>query len=149
MSRISSIPISARRWLMSWVAPTVPCPITSRSILRPRDATPRRINPASSALAMLRCFFRTARRRISCAGTPFVKVARAWWDSHGENFETHLELVTELDHVMSTLLDDLESRGLLEHTLVITLSEMGRTPSINQGLGRDHWASAWSASLSG
>ncbi|MBI3864729.1 MAG: DUF1501 domain-containing protein [Planctomycetia bacterium] len=88
-------------------------------------------------------------RRLIEAGTPFVKVARAWWDSHGQNFETHLELVTELDHVMSTLLDDLAERGLLEKTLVITLGEFGRTPQINPSLGRDHFASAWSASLSG
>jgi uncharacterized protein (DUF1501 family) len=88
-------------------------------------------------------------RRLAEAGVPFVSVSRAWWDSHGENFETHLELVSELDHVMSTLLDDLESRGLLQSTLVITLAEFGRTPRINQGLGRDHFASAWSTSLSG
>lgn len=88
-------------------------------------------------------------RRLIEAGTPFVKVARAWWDSHGQNFETHLELVTELDHVMSTLLDDLEDRGLLEDTLVITLAEFGRTPKINGSLGRDHFARAWSASLTG
>jgi hypothetical protein len=88
-------------------------------------------------------------RRLIEAGVPFVRVARAWWDSHGQNFETHLELVTELDHVMATLLDDLSERGLLENTLVITLSEFGRTPSINASLGRDHFASAWSASLSG
>ncbi len=88
-------------------------------------------------------------RRLVEAGVPFVKVGRAWWDSHGENFETHLELVTELDHVMSTLLDDLRDRGMLDNTLVVTLSEFGRTPRINQGLGRDHFASAWSVSLSG
>jgi uncharacterized protein (DUF1501 family) len=88
-------------------------------------------------------------RRLIEAGTPFVKVARAWWDSHGQNFETHLELVHELDHVMSTLLDDLKERGLLEKTLVITLGEFGRTPLINGQLGRDHFATAWSASLSG
>ncbi len=88
-------------------------------------------------------------RRLIEAGTPFVKVGRAWWDSHGQNFETHLELVSELDHVMSTLLDDLEQRGLLEDTLVVTLGEFGRTPKINASLGRDHFASAWSASLSG
>ncbi len=88
-------------------------------------------------------------RRLIEAGTPFVKVSRAWWDSHGQNFETHLELATELDHVMSGLLDDLEQRGLLENTLVITLSEFGRTPAINPSLGRDHFASAWSATLSG
>lgn len=88
-------------------------------------------------------------RRLVEAGTPFVKVGRAWWDSHGQNFETHLELVTELDHVMSTLLDDLKERGLLEKTLIITLGEFGRTPQINASLGRDHFASAWSSSLSG
>ncbi|MBW3595767.1 MAG: DUF1501 domain-containing protein [Planctomycetes bacterium] len=88
-------------------------------------------------------------RRLSEAGVPFVKVGRAWWDSHGQNFETHLELVTELDHVMSALLDDLAERGLLENTLVVTLSEFGRTPRINASLGRDHFASAWSATLSG
>src|SRR5204863_172531 len=88
-------------------------------------------------------------RRLIEAGVPFVKVARAWWDSHGQNFETHLELVSELDRVMSTLLDDLAERGLLEKTLVITLGEFGRTPQINPSLGRDHFASAWSASLSG
>lgn len=88
-------------------------------------------------------------RRLVEAGVPFVRVGRAWWDSHGQNFETHAELVPELDHVMATLLDDLQDRGLLESTLVITLSEFGRTPGINASLGRDHFASAWSMSLSG
>ena len=88
-------------------------------------------------------------RRLVEAGVPFVKVSRAWWDSHGQNFETHLELVTELDNVMAALLDDLSARGLLENTLVLTLSEFGRTPQINASLGRDHFASAWSVSLSG
>ena len=45
---------------------------------------------------------------------PFVRVGRAWWDSHGQNFETHQEMVPELDHVMATLIDDLKDRGLLE-----------------------------------
>jgi uncharacterized protein (DUF1501 family) len=88
-------------------------------------------------------------RRLIEAGTPFVKVSRAWWDSHGQNFETHLELVYELDHVMFALLTDLKQRGLLEDTLVITLAEFGRTPNINPSLGRDHFARAWSSSLSG
>jgi hypothetical protein len=88
-------------------------------------------------------------RRLIEAGVPFVRVGRAWWDSHGQNFETHQEMVPELDHVMATLLDDLEQRGLLDNTLVITLAEFGRTPNINASLGRDHFASAWSTSLSG
>jgi len=88
-------------------------------------------------------------RRLVEAGVPFVRVARAWWDSHGQNFETHQEMVPELDHVMATLLEDLQERGLLENTLVLTLAEFGRTPSINASLGRDHFASAWSVTLSG
>jgi hypothetical protein len=88
-------------------------------------------------------------RRLVEAGVPFVRVGRAWWDSHGQNFETHQEMVPELDHVMAALLDDLEQRGLLEHTLVLTMAEFGRTPGINPSLGRDHFASAWSVSLSG
>lgn len=88
-------------------------------------------------------------RRLVEAGVPFVKVARAWWDSHGQNFETHQELCADLDHSMSALLDDLRQRGLLENTLVITLGEFGRTPQINGSLGRDHFARAWSCSLSG
>ncbi len=78
-----------------------------------------------------------------------LTVGRAWWDSHAQNFESHQEMVPELDRVMATLLDDLEERGLLRNTLVITLAEFGRTPSINSSLGRDHFASAWSSTLSG
>jgi hypothetical protein len=88
-------------------------------------------------------------RRLIEAGVPMVKVSRAWWDSHSDNFESHRELVAELDHVMSTLLLDLEDRGLLQSTLVITLSEFGRTPTINKDVGRDHFASAWSCSFAG
>jgi hypothetical protein len=90
-----------------------------------------------------------AARRLVEAGVPFVRVGRAWWDSHGQNFETHQEMVPELDHVMAALIDDLKERGLLEHTLIITLAEFGRTPNINASLGRDHFASAWSTSLTG
>jgi hypothetical protein len=88
-------------------------------------------------------------RRLIEAGVPFVKVARAWWDSHGQNFETHRELCADLDQCMAALLDDLKARGLLDNTLVITLGEFGRTPKINGSLGRDHFASAWSCTLSG
>ena len=42
-----------------------------------------------------------AARRLVEAGVPFIRVGRAWWDSHGHNFETHEELVPELDHVMA------------------------------------------------
>jgi len=80
---------------------------------------------------------------------PFVRVARAWWDSHGQNFETHQEMVPELDHVMATLIDDLAERGLSEDVMIVTLAEFGRTPAINSSLGRDHFASAWSMTMTG
>ena len=44
-----------------------------------------------------------------------------------------------LDQVLSTLLDDLEQRGLLKTTLVVCLGEFGRTPRINAIGSRDHW----------
>jgi len=78
-----------------------------------------------------------------------VRVSRAWWDSHGQNFETHQEMVPELDRVMSALHDDLKQRGLLERTLVLAVGEFGRTPGINASLGRDHFANAWSAAMFG
>lgn len=87
-------------------------------------------------------------RRLIEAGVPFVRVNFGWWDHHGQNFECHHEMVPELDHVMSTLLDDLAARGLLDHTLVVTFSEMGRTPKINVNMGRDHF-SRFSVTLSG
>jgi hypothetical protein len=88
-------------------------------------------------------------RRLVEGGVPFVRLTRGWWDSHGENFDIHAELVPDLDQVMSALLDDLDQRGLLQHTLVITFSEMGRTPVINNMRGRDHWGACWSVTLSG
>jgi len=83
------------------------------------------------------------------AGVSFVRVSRAWWDSHAQNFETHQEMAPELDRVMSALFDDLKQRGLLENTLVLAMGEFGRTPEINSSLGRDHFASAWSVALFG
>ena len=87
-------------------------------------------------------------RRLIEAGVPYVRVNRGWWDHHGQNFEFHQEMVPELDHVLSVLLDDLQDRGLLRNTLVVTFSEMGRTPTINNAQGRDHYP-RMSVTLSG
>lgn len=88
-------------------------------------------------------------RRLIEAGVPVVKVARGFWDSHHDNFESHRELVPDFDHVLSVLLGDLRERGLLDSTLVMVLSEFGRTPTINKDVGRDHYAAAWSVALAG
>ncbi len=90
-----------------------------------------------------------AARRLVEAGVPFVRLNRGWWDSHGENFDIHAALVPDLDKVLSALLDDLEDRGMLKNTLVVTFAEMGRTPKINNMRGRDHWGQCWSVTLSG
>ena len=78
-----------------------------------------------------------------------MKVARGFWDSHHDNFESHRELVPDFDHTLSVLLTDLKDRGLLDSTLVLVLSEFGRTPEINKDVGRDHFAAAWSMAMAG
>lgn len=82
-------------------------------------------------------------RRLVEAGVPVVQVniGRVQnWDNHGDIFPTlKNRLLPPLDQGMAALLDDLESFGLLNETMVIMLGEFGRTPKINSGRGRDHW----------
>ena len=62
------------------------------------------------------------------------------WDNHGNIFPTLKDrLLPPLDQGVAALLDDLETMGLLEDTLVMMLGEFGRTPKINRERGRDHW----------
>ena len=74
------------------------------------------------------------------AGVTCVKVTHSNYDTHHENFDFHIEQLGEFDRTFATLLDDLAQRGLLESTLVVVMSEFGRTPTINRNMGRDHWA---------
>ena len=83
-------------------------------------------------------------------GAPFVMVANGMpWDCHVLNHETHQMLVPELDRVIYHLVSDLESRGLLDKTLVIAMGEFGRTPWLNASHGRDHYPNAWSLAMAG
>jgi hypothetical protein len=88
-------------------------------------------------------------RRLLEGGATFVKVAHSNYDTHHENFDFHIEQLGEFDRPFATLLDDLHDRGLLDSTLVIVMSEFGRTPRINRNYGRDHWSRAWSIALAG
>jgi uncharacterized protein (DUF1501 family) len=88
-------------------------------------------------------------RRLIESGATFVQVSHSNYDTHNENFDFHLEQVGEFDQSFATLIDDMASRGLLEHTLVVVMSEFGRTPQINYLYGRDHWGTAWSICLAG
>lgn len=78
------------------------------------------------------------------------------WDCHadGGSLATDFEdyrtvLCPMLDQAVSTLLDDLDCRGLLKNTLVVAMGEFGRTPLINPRGGRDHWPEVWSILLAG
>lgn len=88
-------------------------------------------------------------RRLLEAGVTYVKVNHSDWDSHAENFDQHIEQTGEFDRTFATLLDDLSDRGMLESTLVIVMSEFGRTPRINDKYGRDHWGTAFSVAVAG
>jgi hypothetical protein len=88
-------------------------------------------------------------RRLLEDGATFVKVTHSNYDTHHENFDFHIEQLGEFDQPFATLLQDLQERGLLDSTLVIVMSEFGRTPTINRNYGRDHWGRAWSVALAG
>ena len=92
-------------------------------------------------------------RRLAEAGVPFTLVNFAEnqdWDTHVGNFTSMKNtLLPRLDQAVSTLLDDLTDRGLLDSTLVAIVSEFGRTPKINTTAGRDHWSDVFSVVLTG
>ena len=109
-------------------------------------------------------------RRLVEAEVPFVTVfwkedreldrlckSGGGWDTHGNNFNCLKDrLLPEFDRPYAALLDDLHQRGLLESTLVVVTSEMGRKPRIGDprsggagGAGRDHWPACMSVLLAG
>ena len=87
--------------------------------------------------------------RLLEEGATCVKVTHHGYDSHAENFNFHLEQLGEFDRTFATLLDDIAERGMLESTLVMVMSEFGRTPKINHRYGRDHWGTSLSVALGG
>jgi hypothetical protein len=100
-------------------------------------------------------------RRLVEAGVRFVNVTwdLFWdrvpidydaWDTHTRNFPILREnKLPHLDQTYSALLEDLSARGLLDETLVVLMSEMGRTPRVNGAGGRDHWTYCYSVLLAG
>ena len=92
-------------------------------------------------------------RRLIERDVPFVEVTLSGtnsnWDTHQNNFDSVKQLSAILDPAWSTLMTDLQQRGLLDSTLVVWMGEFGRTPAINQQNGRDHFPAAWSTVLGG
>jgi hypothetical protein len=99
-------------------------------------------------------------RRMVEAGVPTVQVICSagdlnggqgdMWDTHSDNFNRlKNKLLPVFDQGASALLDDLDQRGMLDETLVVFLTEFGRTPKINRNAGRDHYPSVYSVALAG
>ena len=110
-------------------------------------------------------------RRLVEAGVPFITVfwmedekrlakkckSAGGWDTHGNNFNCLKDdLLPEFDRGFSALVEDLAARGLLDETLLLVTSEMGRTPKIGDprsggvaGAGRDHWTHCQSVVMAG
>src|SRR5262245_33358142 len=94
-------------------------------------------------------------RRLIEAGTRVACIswapdANATWDTHGNNFVSlKTKLLPQLDAAVSSLIDDLSIRGMLERTLVIVMGEFGRSPKVNPAAGRDHWNFCYGLMMAG
>lgn len=99
-------------------------------------------------------------RRLVEAGVPLVQVnwprdlaangGNPCWDIHNDGINRlKNHLMPPMDQGCSALLDDLDTRGLLDETLVVWMGEFGRTPQIRDGGNRDHWGSVFSVALAG
>jgi len=92
-------------------------------------------------------------RRLVEAGVPFVEVdggSIGNWDLHNGVFNSlKTTNLPQLDAGISGLVTDLNQRGMLKDTVIVCMAEFGRTPRINQNVGRDHWATTWSVMIGG
>jgi len=89
-------------------------------------------------------------RRLVQVGVPFVEVNMGGWDLHADVFNTlKNQRLPQLDRGIAAITADLKQRGMLDNTVLVWMGEFGRTPRINQDVGRDHWAASWSVMLGG
>jgi hypothetical protein len=88
-------------------------------------------------------------RRLCEAGVGFVTLHHGGWDMHGQIANAMKTLGPQVDHAVSTFLEDLHQRGLDRDVLLVITGEFGRTPRINGSAGRDHWAPLSTLALAG
>jgi hypothetical protein len=88
-------------------------------------------------------------RRLVEAGVRCVTLSYGRWDSHSKNFDLVRDHGSKLDQGVSALIEDLESRGMLDDVTIVVWGEFGRTPRINKDAGRDHWPQVSCAFLAG
>ena len=93
-------------------------------------------------------FSLTARRLVE-AGVRYVTIGQNSWDHHSNIFPQLRNRLPSFDGAFSGLVLDLEQRGLLEETLVVYMTEYGRTPKVNGDAGRDHWPRTFSIAFAG
>ncbi|MEM6687829.1 MAG: DUF1501 domain-containing protein [Planctomycetota bacterium] len=88
-------------------------------------------------------------RRLVESGVRLVTMTYGSWDMHQNITQSMRNQMPSLDQAVSTLICDLDERGLLDETLVMVSSEFGRTPKVNPDAGRDHWPKVFSMMLAG
>ena len=88
-------------------------------------------------------------RRLCEAGCGFVTLNYGGWDMHGQIEKALISRSPQLDHAVSTFVEDIYERGLSERVLLVITGEFGRTPRINKNAGRDHWAPLSTLALAG
>jgi hypothetical protein len=88
-------------------------------------------------------------RRLVQAGVRCVSVSFSDFDTHSNNFNRMRQMLPILDHGLSTLIADLDERGMLDDVSIVVWGEFGRTPKINNSAGRDHWPRVGMAMLAG
>jgi uncharacterized protein (DUF1501 family) len=88
-------------------------------------------------------------RKLVETGVRFVQVNRGGFDTHSNNFPAMQNHGDVMDPALASLIEDLAASGKLASTMVIMLSEFGRTPRINDNAGRDHHARCFSCFMAG
>ena len=136
-----------------------PAKVRERYTFDPRaDLPARRTGPSSGGNNIgQQCLLA---RRLVERGVPFVTVNNTGWDNHlnlatyanrvpgNPNSASHA-LIPGLDKALSALIGDLSDRGMLDETLVLVMTDFGRTPKINSTGGRDHWPNCFSIVMAG
>lgn len=118
---------------------------------REKDSTRERYGRHLSGSSLL------VARRLVEAGVPFISVHAEIFGRYGHSYDMHennFGMLKDhnlpiLDRCFPALIEDLESRGILDSTLVIVMGEMGRSPKVNAKAGRDHWPQCGFSLLAG
>ena len=88
-------------------------------------------------------------RRLVQKGVRFIEVEFGSWDHHQDIYQRLPDMMSKLDTALSSLIRDLQSKGLLSQTLIVLATEFGRTPTINENSGRDHHPGVFSGLMCG